>query len=73
MRHRLTEPAQLPKRDAQIVMIDWNIASKPDRLADQLDGSRMTATLMGDDPKQMQSVWLPGVYRQELPVRPFGF
>jgi hypothetical protein len=73
MRHRLTEPAQLPQRDAQIVVIDRDIAAEPDRLADQINSSRMTTTLIGDDPKQMQSVWLPRVYRKELPVRPFSF
>jgi hypothetical protein len=73
MRHRLTGPTQLPQRDAQIVVIDWNIIAESDRLPDQINSSLLTATLIGDDPKQMQSVWLPGVYRQELPVRPFGF
>jgi len=50
MRCRLTELAQSSKCDAQIVVIDRDIAAKPDRLADQIDGSRMTATLIGEDP-----------------------
>ena len=59
--------------DAEIVVIDGDIAVQSNRLADQGRGNIVAPALMGEDPQKMQTLGVVRIDGENLPIMSFRF